>query len=626
MDTDGAQSDAAAPPAKDLWRRPLKRLRKRFDKRPLTELLVDWQPVKRADRGCALRGGVALAQGKPLTLLQRAVTNLACGVPPGRKLAQAIDWPAAADALLVLIDQSLRGRSLAPELAMEATAWAYALPVLPDYLDLVTWQSLCQSLDALARHCQCEQTDHSVAHLIGGCELPLVLRLRLDDWACDRLVDAGIDGLCQWNDAGQAALSGAVASGRYGRLAVASLLRQRRLIQRLIGGKWKRQQWPTVIELAGWVLALTRRDGTAMLSGLTKSDLRDDRMPGGLLDALQDLAPSRLGPAAQSAIRQAAPSLEQQQPERGAVARAIELPETLWHSESAGLAAMLPEWKIARGRVAIDYRQTDCQIEALMGSRVCLSGRWQAMIDVDGEIQQPAGRWRATSEYSDDEVHYLELSQPWSGGVSLQRQVMLLREECCLLLADAVLRSDTAPTAFIRYSGRVPLATAVAAAPDPELNEVWLGDQRPGRRRRVLALSLQASEWQQPPGRDRFSVTPDHHLNLTTASGRPNDNGGNVLAALWLDFQRHRFDRPRTYRQLTVGDELRIVDPDEAAAHRVQMGSEQWVTYWSLRGKRNRTFLGRHLCADFYCARFHPGDGSMEDLLTVGGWGDEDDG
>jgi len=24
------------------------------------------------------------------------------------------------------------------------------------------------------------------------------------------------------------------------------------------------------------------------------------------------------------------------------------------------------------------------------------------------------------------------------------------------------------------------------------------------------------------------------------------------------------------------------------------------------------------LVADFYCARFHPGDGSLEDLLTVG--------
>jgi hypothetical protein len=44
-----------------------------------------------------------------------------------------------------------------------------------------------------------------------------------------------------------------------------------------------------------------------------------------------------------------------------------------------------------------------------------------------------------------------------------------------------------------------------------------------------------------------------------------------------------------------------------------------------MSGDRTRTFLGKHLLADLYCARFHASDGSMEDLVTVGGTDDEDE-
>jgi hypothetical protein len=68
---------------------------------------------------------------------------------------------------------------------------------------------------------------------------------------------------------------------------------------------------------------------------------------------------------------------------------------------------------------------------------------------------------------------------------------------------------------------------------------------------------------------------------------------------------------------LTVGDELRIVDPDEALAYRIQLGSEHWVVYRTLRGHRPRTFLGKHLIADFHCGRFSPGEGIIDDLVTI---------
>ena len=113
------------------------------------------------------------------------------------------------------------------------------------------------------------------------------------------------------------------------------------------------------------------------------------------------------------------------------------------------------------------------------------------------------------------------------------------------------------------------------------------------------------------PTDSSIAETADRHLQLY-ARGRHA-----LYAPLWFDFQRRRFSRPRTWRQLTVGDQLRLVSRHEAIAYRVQAGSEQWMVYRSLGQQRCRTTLGKHLIANFYGSRFYPGDGSHEELVTV---------
>ena len=88
-----------------------------------------------------------------------------------------------------------------------------------------------------------------------------------------------------------------------------------------------------------------------------------------------------------------------------------------------------------------------------------------------------------------------------------------------------------------------------------------------------------------------------------------------------MDMQRRRLKRKRTWRQLTVADELRIVGKAEAVGYRVQAGSEQWMLYRSLGQSRCRSVMGKHLVAYFYAARFHASDGSFEEVVPV----DEDD-
>ena len=135
-----------------------------------------------------------------------------------------------------------------------------------------------------------------------------------------------------------------------------------------------------------------------------------------------------------------------------------------------------------------------------------------------------------------------------------------------------------------------------------------------------MVFPLAASEWRVGATTCTLSATEDQHLAITV-QGRDR-----LYAPLWFDLQPRRLKRKRTWRQLTIGDQLRIVGTDQAAGYRIQVGPEQWMVYRSLAGHSGRTVLGKHLVEDFYCSRFDPGDGSHEELITVDDSESSDDG
>ena len=75
--------------------------------------------------------------------------------------------------------------------------------------------------------------------------------------------------------------------------------------------------------------------------------------------------------------------------------------------------------------------------------------------------------------------------------------------------------------------------------------------------------------------------------------------------------------KPFTWRNLTVGEDLRIVGADEALAFRVQIGKQQWVIYRSLAQPVRRTALGMHTLSEFLAGRFDTDDGNFDPLLVV---------
>ncbi len=289
---------------------------------------------------------------------------------------------------------------------------------------------------------------------------------------------------------------------------------------------------------------------------------------------------------------------------------------------------MLPEWDIRRGRIAIHFRHHDFRVEISAGKTPVVSGLVETEIRINGESIEPTGGWETSCEYTDDDVHYLEFEQPHQKGFVLQRQVMLIREDRVILFADAVIVENTSTTPEaevsdapdidslpkIEYDLRMPLPDAVEVEAEPETTELFLSRGR----KEAMVLPLSAGEWRS----DMASMThlqssDDQHLLLSSRGT------GQLFVPLWFDLTKYRFPEQRTWRNLTVAEQLKIVPDRLAAAFRVQSGAEQWFLYRSMAPPAPRTFFGKHLIADFYCARFDADDRSYEDLITVEDTADE---
>jgi hypothetical protein len=71
------------------------------------------------------------------------------------------------------------------------------------------------------------------------------------------------------------------------------------------------------------------------------------------------------------------------------------------------------------------------------------------------------------------------------------------------------------------------------------------------------------------------------------------------------------------WRPLTVAQNGAALAPHEAAAHRLQIGETQWLSYRSLsRIIEPRTVLGYHTMCETVIGRFVPG-GNVEPIMLI---------
>ena len=279
------------------------------------------------------------------------------------------------------------------------------------------------------------------------------------------------------------------------------------------------------------------------------------------------------------------------------------LPKPANHSNWAAAAVLRPQWAGSRERLTVLYPQRHLRMELSCGKDLLLSGLWELQLRVDGRPATPESDWEQLCWVSDDDVDFLELEIEFSGGLRVQRQMLLAREDHLLLLADAVLGSRPQR---LEYRGCLPLCPAVSFKPADQAREGFLI----GSKRRALVLPLALPEWRadRRPGR---LVQTEKGLELHQST-----RARSLYAPLLFDLDRRRMTRPMTWRQLTVAESL-VIQPDEVAAgYRAAVGKEQWLIYRSLAKRANRTLLGHNLSTEMLLAQFH-GSGEVEPLLEI---------
>ena len=582
--------------------------------------------------GRVYRHGVAAAIGAGVPLAWELLTRMAVNDKPigiRRKQSEAeslADWEpiAGADQLVAdWLDEFRLHDQWTPLEASRAILFAATLPGLQTQIQATQWTALVASLIQLHQQSASAGKPDSTSTLMLGGELGLTLAWRLDSRHRKQWLNSAARTVSRWTEHFESAESDAVSHHDQLRLVVASLCRIELLAANLSPKKKKRKNEDAksidcsllaecVRELAVWMIGTTRRDGGTVLSPASRdaspSEWSDDLGKGGLFDRVTALDPESFGPAIAATLGKARSG--------GRLAWQVSLPEAMLHDEQAGRAILMPDWDVRRGRFNLDYSTDTVQCELVAGRKLAFQGELTTQIMLDSVPQHSEGDWSISCEYSDDDVHFVEIEQPWSNGLMLQRQFLTLRDERAAYLADAIVpvkrmtdrwaKPISDRTRLIEHEMRIPIGEGLIAQPEPETREIFLADDR----RQALIVPLSGSEWRNTATPSTLDVNGEHLVWKNQGRGR-------LYAPMWCDMLRRRFKRPRTWRTLTVADQLEICPSDVSTAYRIQSGSSQWVFYRSLAGNRLRTFLGKHIMADFIAARFDTGDGVFEELVTV---------
>ena len=220
-----------------------------------------------------------------------------------------------------------------------------------------------------------------------------------------------------------------------------------------------------------------------------------------------------------------------------------------------------------------------------------IAGPWGFQIAMNAEPLTGVSSWDEVCWHEDEDVAYLELTMRLSQGCRIERQVVLARQDRFVLLADAVLGRRRAKW---DYRGGLSLPKGVKFRAARQSYEGFLINGR----RRALVLPLALPEWRDEAAGGELAAADGALVLHQSAEGR------GFFAPLFLDFHPRRMTGPRTWRQLTVAENLARVKPDVAVGYRVKVGSAQWLAYRALARRGNRTVLGHNLTTETLVARF----------------------
>jgi hypothetical protein len=489
-----------------------------------------------------------------------------------------------------------------PDLAMllQLVALAYALPKLAKDLPAETWWFLVERLHAMATQANLQRVDQSAEpqdvvrnQLIAG-ELPLALGYLFPE----------VRALRALRDDASAALSEALVELTDGQgLPHARLLhtlgplfacwtRCRWLGRHLPGGPWSHEAELQYQWLVRHAIRLADVDGRFLLSSQS-SDMAGniDVTASDWNKQLFKMAISLAGDRGDcAAANQALP--------RGVVPKKWRRksgrpPAPSLNSDWASVTIMADGWAQTDVRLALAYTSDPPTFELSVDGERVFAGAWTCHTMVDGKPVEAAGEWEQLCWETGKRFDFLELGLTLTSSLRLERQILFGREDRVLYLADIVFATDGARRR-LQHSLSLPLAYGALWKPEIETRDGALI----GNKLRAAVLPLALNEWRADP-RGGSLVEHDGKLVLTQET-----TGHALCCPLFIDLQRKRATKERTWRKLSVGENMEIVAPEVAVGYRAQSGDDQWLIYRSLGPAGNRTLLGHNVAGEFCAGGF----------------------
>ncbi|QDT69138.1 hypothetical protein MalM25_20660 [Planctomycetes bacterium MalM25] len=486
--------------------------------------------------------------------------------------------------------------------ALEAVAWAAALPSLAKKHDADTWWRLTETLLRLVEEASAaaapdpsETEETVVRHLIAG-ELALVLAKRLpeirpvDELASDarKLLSQALERLTD----GEGLLTAPLWTD--GPSPAAPLLLA---------------SWTRCLILAGEGKAPWNADAQTQYEWMVRQTLRLSDRQGrfafapsetiGSAELIREML-ERGGDASDEAA--AARRLKGYKADES-----FETPDTSNHSEWAELGVLSAGWRDKAPRIVVAHPADTMRVEVHSGKHVLFSGEWPVEATIDGVPVQSTDEWDCQCWHTDEDGDYLELALDLQNDSRLERQFFVSREDGVAFIAESLF-TEQDEHRNIEITSRLPMGEGVCLRPEKETRDALLsveGQPVAG----VLPLAL--PEWREDP-RGGELTAEDKRLVLTRQW-----EGRTAVSPLWIDFSAKRFEKQRTWRQLSVAEALKNVSADVAVAYRVQSAKEQWLMYRSLDEPANRTFLGQNYSSEQVVGTFDAENGTIDEYFEI---------
>ncbi|MFO1021121.1 MAG: hypothetical protein U0903_10550 [Planctomycetales bacterium] len=292
---------------------------------------------------------------------------------------------------------------------------------------------------------------------------------------------------------------------------------------------------------------------------------------------------------------------------RISIAPSVPSPQEIhsFQSDETNVAALRSQGILPTNLVVIEHDGERPFVEFQIAGETLLQGPWTSQLRLDGKVIPIEGTWFCLCWQSDKDADYVELQCKLKNGGRVERQIVFPRQANYVLIAEAV--ADL-PPGKIEYEVRLPLAGKFPVEEQRTTRELQM--KLAHSKVRVFPLGI--------PQHKRDSTPAQLLVKEDAIVLRQSGQGQGIYLPLMLDWEPARSETPAQWRALTVTENLKVLKPDIASGHRLQLGKDHhFYVYRSLvRTFEPRACLGHQTRYETVTGRFAL-DGELIPLMLV---------